>query len=149
MHSLEIPDQDTHNGSPGGVSRRCRPRSTPGRKSPIGATQQRAEWQPAKGALNHALQRCAKVSLVGSPIRKSSVQTGEQYVRDHLCLRTEPATNDVTDYGVKKAVENLPQPRSGQVLCGGSIITRSRTSTDADEAAHGTREPRGVRSKGA
>jgi hypothetical protein len=33
----------------------------------------------------------------------------KQYVRDHLCLRTEPATNDVTAYGVKKAVENLPQ----------------------------------------
>jgi hypothetical protein len=24
-----------------------------------------------------------------------------------LCLRTELATNDVTDYGIKKAVENL------------------------------------------
>ena len=35
----------------------------------------------------------------------------KQYVRDHLCLRTEPATNDVTAYGVKKAVENLPQLR--------------------------------------
>jgi hypothetical protein len=33
----------------------------------------------------------------------------KQYVRDPLCLRTEPATNDVTDHGVKKAVENLPQ----------------------------------------
>src|SRR5215831_17894165 len=32
----------------------------------------------------------------------------KQYLRDHLCLRTEPATNDVTAYGVKKAVENLP-----------------------------------------
>src|SRR5207244_4774443 len=32
-------------------------------------------------------------------------------VRDHLNLRTEPATNDVTDYGVRKAVENLPQLR--------------------------------------
>ena len=32
-------------------------------------------------------------------------------MRDHLNLRTEPATNDVTDYGVKKAVENLPQLR--------------------------------------
>jgi hypothetical protein len=31
----------------------------------------------------------------------------KQYVRDHLCLRTELATNDVTDYGIKKAVENL------------------------------------------
>jgi hypothetical protein len=35
----------------------------------------------------------------------------KQYVRDHLCLRTEPATNDVTDYAIKKAVENLPQLR--------------------------------------
>jgi hypothetical protein len=26
-------------------------------------------------------------------------------------MRIEPATNDVTDYGVKKAVENLPQLR--------------------------------------
>jgi hypothetical protein len=33
----------------------------------------------------------------------------KQYVRDHLCLRTESASNDVTDYGVKKAVENLPE----------------------------------------
>ena len=33
----------------------------------------------------------------------------KQYVRDHLLLRTELATNNVTDYGVKKAVENLPQ----------------------------------------
>ena len=29
-------------------------------------------------------------------------------MRDHLLLRTEPATNNVKDYGVKKAVENLP-----------------------------------------
>ena len=35
----------------------------------------------------------------------------KQYVRDSLVLRTEPATNDVTAYGVKKAVENLPQLR--------------------------------------
>ena len=35
----------------------------------------------------------------------------KQYVRDHLCLRTETATNDITDYRVKKAVENLPQLR--------------------------------------
>jgi len=34
----------------------------------------------------------------------------EQYVRDHLCLRTEPATNDVTDYGVKKAVGGARRP---------------------------------------
>ena len=35
----------------------------------------------------------------------------KQYVRDHLNLRTEPATNNVADYGVK-AVENLPQLRT-------------------------------------
>jgi hypothetical protein len=34
-----------------------------------------------------------------------------QYVRDHLLLRTEPATNNVADYGVPKAVDNLPQLR--------------------------------------
>jgi len=27
-------------------------------------------------------------------------------VRDHVDLRTEPASNNVADYGVKKAVEN-------------------------------------------
>src|ERR1700730_811150 len=33
----------------------------------------------------------------------------KQYVGDHVDLRTEPASNNVADYGVKKAVENLPQ----------------------------------------
>ena len=46
-----------------------------------------------------------------NPVIRSHYGHGfiKQYVRDHLCLRTEAATNDVTDYGVKKAVENLPQ----------------------------------------
>jgi hypothetical protein len=35
----------------------------------------------------------------------------KQYVRDHLLLRTEAATNNVNDDGVKKAVENLPKLR--------------------------------------
>jgi hypothetical protein len=35
----------------------------------------------------------------------------KQYVRDHLILRTEAASNNVKDYKVNKAVENLP------VLC--------------------------------
>src|SRR5437867_10593619 len=35
----------------------------------------------------------------------------KQYVRDKSNLRTEPATNNVTDYGVGKAVENLPELR--------------------------------------
>lgn len=35
----------------------------------------------------------------------------KQYVRDHLILRTEAATNNVNDYRVNKAVENLPKLR--------------------------------------
>ncbi len=35
----------------------------------------------------------------------------KQYVRDNRLLRTELATNNVYDYGVNKAVENLPQLR--------------------------------------
>jgi len=48
-----------------------------------------------------------------NPVIRSHYGNGfiKQYVRDHLNLRTEPATNNVTDYGVKKAVENLPQLR--------------------------------------
>ena len=35
----------------------------------------------------------------------------KQYVRDHLILRTEPTTNNVTDYGVNKAIDHLPALR--------------------------------------
>jgi len=52
----------------------------------------------------------------------------KQYVRDHLCLRTEPATNDVTYYGVKKAVENLPQLREKLVaICDNYLRTPQET----------------------
>ena len=49
-----------------------------------------------------------------SPVIRSHYRNGsiKQYVRDHLILRTEPATNDVTDYGAKKAVTNLADLRS-------------------------------------
>src|SRR3984893_15000772 len=45
-----------------------------------------------------------------NPVVRSHYRNGfiKQYVRDHLILRTEAATNNVTDYGVNKAVENLP-----------------------------------------
>src|SRR6266850_1030809 len=45
-----------------------------------------------------------------NPVIRSHYRNGfiKQYVRDHLMLRTEAASNDVNDYGVKKAVENLP-----------------------------------------
>jgi DNA-binding transcriptional ArsR family regulator len=48
-----------------------------------------------------------------NPVMRSHYKNGfiKQYVRDKSNLRTEPATNNVTDYGVCKAVENLPQLR--------------------------------------
>ena len=49
-----------------------------------------------------------------NPVIRSHYKNGfiKQYVRDRRILRTEPATNNVfEDYGVRKAVENLPQLR--------------------------------------
>jgi hypothetical protein len=48
-----------------------------------------------------------------SPVIRSHYGNGfvKQYVRDDKNLRTEPASNNVADYGVKKAVENLPHLR--------------------------------------
>jgi hypothetical protein len=48
-----------------------------------------------------------------NPVIRSHYGNGflKQYVRDHVLLRTEPASNNVADYGVKKAVENLPELR--------------------------------------
>src|SRR5205823_626263 len=48
-----------------------------------------------------------------NPVIRSHYRHGfiKQYVRDHLLLRTEPATNNVADYRVPKAVEHLPRLR--------------------------------------
>jgi hypothetical protein len=48
-----------------------------------------------------------------NPVIRSHYGHGfaKQYVRDDRLLRTEPATNDVRDYGVNKNVENLPELR--------------------------------------
>jgi hypothetical protein len=48
-----------------------------------------------------------------NPVIRSHYGHGfaKQYVRDDRILRTEPATNNVYDYGFKKDVENLPQLR--------------------------------------
>jgi DNA-binding transcriptional ArsR family regulator len=48
-----------------------------------------------------------------NPVIRSHYRHGfaKQYVRDDRLLRTEPATNNVYDYGVNKDVENLPQLR--------------------------------------
>ena len=49
-----------------------------------------------------------------NPVIRSHYGHGfaKQYVRDDRLLRTEPATNNVYDYGVHKDVENLPQLRT-------------------------------------
>jgi len=48
-----------------------------------------------------------------NPVIRSHYGHGfaKQYVRDDRLLRTEPATNNVYDYGVNKDVANLPQLR--------------------------------------
>jgi len=47
------------------------------------------------------------------PVTRSRYGNGfvKQYVRDHLLLRIEPASNNVNDYRCKKAIENLPRLR--------------------------------------
>ena len=52
-----------------------------------------------------------------NPVIRSHYGHGfaKQYVRDDRLLRTEPATNNVYDYGVNKDVENLPQLREADV----------------------------------
>ena len=48
-----------------------------------------------------------------NPVIRSDYAHGfaKQYVRDNRLLRTEPATNDVRDYGVNKNVANLVELR--------------------------------------
>jgi hypothetical protein len=48
-----------------------------------------------------------------NPVMRSHYKNGfvKQYVRDNRMLRTEAATNNVNDYGVQKAMENLPALR--------------------------------------
>src|SRR5207249_6388539 len=48
-----------------------------------------------------------------NPVMRSHYKNGfiKQYVRDNRILRTEAATNNVKDYGVQKAMENLPALR--------------------------------------
>ncbi len=51
-----------------------------------------------------------------NPVIRSHYGHGfvKQYVRDHLLLRTEAATNNVRDYAVPKAIDSLPQLRQKQ-----------------------------------
>jgi len=49
-----------------------------------------------------------------NPVIRSHYGNGfvKQDVRDHVLLRTEPASHNVNDYGCKKAIENLPKVRN-------------------------------------
>jgi hypothetical protein len=51
-----------------------------------------------------------------NPVIRSHYGNGfvKQYVRDHLLLRTEAATNNVRDYAVPKAIDSLPELRQKQ-----------------------------------
>jgi hypothetical protein len=59
------------------------------------------------------LQTVIEDLALPNPVIRSHYGHGfvKQYVRDHLLLRTEPATNNVADYGVPKAIQHLPQLR--------------------------------------
>ena len=59
------------------------------------------------------LQTTIEDRHLGSPVIRSYFRSSsaKQYVRDHKTLRTEPASNDVRDLGVNKAIENLPALR--------------------------------------
>src|SRR5665811_370657 len=63
---------------------------------------------------NGKLQTVIEDLDLPNPVIRSHYGHGfaKQYVRDGRILRTEPATNDVRDYGVNKNVENLPQLRT-------------------------------------
>jgi hypothetical protein len=49
-----------------------------------------------------------------NPVIRSHYRNGfiKQYIRDHLILRTEAASNNVHDYGVNKSIQNLPALRN-------------------------------------
>jgi len=57
------------------------------------------------------LQTVIEELQLPNPVIRTHYANGfiKQYVRDYLDLRTESASNDVTDYGINKAVQNLPQ----------------------------------------
>jgi hypothetical protein len=65
---------------------------------------------------NGKLQTVIEDMNLPSPVIRSHYRNGfaKQYVRDRANLRTEPATNNVYDYGVLKGIENLPKLRQKQ-----------------------------------
>jgi hypothetical protein len=72
-----------------------------------------------------------------NPVIRSYYRDGsiKQYVRDHLSLRTEATSNNVTDFGVPKAVAALPQLRPRWRLSSIAISPSSRTSSKRSSTA--------------
>jgi hypothetical protein len=65
-----------------------------------------------------------------NPVIRSHYRNGfiKQYVRGHLILRTQAASNNVNDYGGKKAVENLPVLQKSLSAINVTASTSSRIS---------------------
>src|SRR5712692_2848906 len=60
-----------------------------------------------------------------NPVIRSYCREGsiKQYVRDHLALRTEATSNNVTDFGVPKAIDHLPQLRDAMAAVTDRYLT--------------------------
>jgi hypothetical protein len=60
-----------------------------------------------------------------NPVIRSHDGNGfiKQYVRDHLILRTEAASNNVHDYGVNKSIKNLPALRNALSAINDNYLT--------------------------
>jgi hypothetical protein len=60
-----------------------------------------------------------------NPVIRSYCRDGsiKQYVRDHLALRTEATSNNVTDFGVPKAIDHLPQLRDAMAAVTDRYLT--------------------------
>jgi hypothetical protein len=60
-----------------------------------------------------------------NPVIRSYYRDGsiKQYVRDHLLRRTEPTSNNVTDFQVPKAIEGLPQLRQAMAAVTDRYLT--------------------------
>jgi hypothetical protein len=60
-----------------------------------------------------------------NPVIRSYYRDGsiKQYVRDHLGLRTEATSNNVADFGVPKAIDQLPQLRQAMAAVTDRYLT--------------------------
>jgi len=60
-----------------------------------------------------------------NPVIRSYYRDGsiKQYVRDHRLLRTEATSNNVADFGVKKAIEVVPQLRTAMAAVTDRYLT--------------------------